>query len=297
MYQELKENRPHGTKDYPYSQYFIKSQKGSFHIPVHWHNEVEIIYIKKGRLSIYVGEEKFLANQGEVFFVNTGDLHFMESDDTSVEYYTLLFPLTFLSFQIDDALEKEVFLPLRQKKLLMPVGVKGFNSEKRITDIICELIKVNEEKETAYQFTTRIILLQLIEVFIKENLLYQADVSGSVGIQRELLAYIQEHYTDKVSLAMLAKEFHLSEKYISWYFKEHFNISFIQYVSHLRMTKAKDLLLTTGQSVTDIALSCGYPSVNFFIRSFKEIKGITPLQYRKKSKDYEMKKEFENIML
>ena len=100
MYLELKENKPHGTKEYPYTQYFIrrmyKTSKRAFHIPVHWHDEVEVIYIKKGRITIYIGEESFPATAGDLFFVNSGELHFMESDDMGVEYYTLLFPLAFI---------------------------------------------------------------------------------------------------------------------------------------------------------------------------------------------------------
>ena len=80
---------------------------------------------------------------------------------------------------------------------------------------------------------------------------------------------------------MLAVEFHLSEKYISRYFKERFSISFMQYVSHLRMERAKELLRGTDLSITEVALSSGYPSVNFFIRSFKTENQMTPLQYRK----------------
>ena len=281
LYRELKENRPHGTKEYSYTQYFMHDPKRAFHIPVHWHDEVEIIYIKKGSITIYIGEESFPAREGDLFFVNSGELHFMESDDMNVEYYTLLFPWAFLSFQIEDALEREVFMPLRQKKLLLPIRAEEPISEKQISAIICEVIAVNDKKEKGYQLRTRSLLLELVECFIKEDAFLQATITGTSGIQRELLAYIQEHYTEKITLSMLASEFHLSEKYISWYFKEHFNISFIQYVSHLRMTKAKDLLLTTEQSVTEIAFSCGYPSVNFFIRSFKELHGVTPLQYRK----------------
>ena len=284
MYRELKENRPHGTREYPYTQYFIHKPKRAFHIPVHWHDEVEIIYIKRGYVTVYIGEQTFFAKNGDLFIVNTGELHFMSSEDMKVEYYTLLFPLAFLSFQIEDALEQEVFLPLRQKKLLFPVGLTGLKAEIQMVDLIREVIKVNEEKELAYQLRTRILLLEFIEGILKEEGFCQADIAGATGMQRELLAYIQEHYTEKVTLAMLAQEFHLSEKYISWYFKEHFHISFIQYVQHLRMTKAKDLLLTTEQSVTEIAFCCGYPSVNYFIRSFKEEHGATPLQYRKQSK-------------
>ena len=59
MYLELKENRPHGTKEYPYTQYFIRKPKRAFHIPVHWHNEIEIIYVKQGQLSICIREELY----------------------------------------------------------------------------------------------------------------------------------------------------------------------------------------------------------------------------------------------
>ena len=284
MYRELKENKPHGTKEYSYTQYFIHNPRRAFHIPVHWHDEVEIIYIKKGVITIYIGDERFPAEGGDLFFVNTGELHFMESEDMGVEYYTLLFPLTFLSFQIEDALEQEVFLPLRHKKLLFPTRAKEMDTKEYMTNIICEVIKINEEKQIGYQLRTRICLLELIERFLEEGTLRQADIISTEGMQRELLAYIQAHYTEKITLTMLAREFHLSEKYISWYFKEHFNISFMQYVSHLRMTRAKHLLYATEQSITEIAFSCGYPSVNFFIRSFKDIHGITPLQYRKQSK-------------
>ena len=189
-----------------------------------------------------------------------------------------------MSFQIEDALEQEVFLPLRQKKLLFPVELKELKMEPKMLNLICEVIRVNEEKSPGYQLRTRILLLEFIEGFLKEERLCKADIAGTTGMQRELLAYIQEHYTEKITLAMLAGEFHLSEKYISWYFKENFYISFIQYVSHLRMMKAKDLLLITEQPVTEIAFSCGYPSVNYFIRSFKREHGVTPLQYRKQFK-------------
>lgn len=298
MYRELKENKPHGTKSYPYTQYFMHTPRKAFHIPVHWHDEVEVIYIKKGRITISIQEEVFHAATGDLFFVNTGELHFMESDDMTVEYYTLLFPLEFLSFQTEDALEEEVFRPLRQKKLLFPVqierwqeqivgreqttdSVKVENKKRKLIKIIEEIIRLNDEKATGYQLRTRILWLEVMEFFIKEDGLKQASYVNPTGMQRDLITFIQKHYAEKITLGMLAQEFHLSEKYISWYFKEHFSISFMQYVLHLRMTRAKDLLTTTELSITEVALSCGYPSVNFFIRSFKEAYGVTPLQYRK----------------
>lgn len=282
MYRELKENRPHGTKEYPYTQYFIHKPRKAFHVPVHWHDEVEMIYVKKGRITISIQEELFHATSGNLFFVNSGELHFMETDDMSVEYYTILFPLEFVSFQSEDATEESVFLPLRQKQLLFPIEITGSKRE-RFIEWLEQMIRANEEKTVGFEIRTRIFLLQIIEDLVKEGAFKSAEYLNSNHLQRDLITFVQKHYTEKITLALLAKEFHLSEKYISWYFKEHFSIGFMQYVVHLRMLKAKDMLVTTDLPITEIAMSCGYPSVNLFIRNFKEAHGVTPLQYRKKT--------------
>lgn len=273
MYRELKENKPHGTKEYPYTQYFIHYAKKAFHIPVHWHDELEIIYVKKGKLKICIQEEWFEGTMGKLFFVNPGELHFMESDDELVEYYTILFPMEFIAFWSEDILE--------QKKRRLPADIKNLEIEKEIRCLIEELITTNDEKEFGYKLHTRILLLQVMELFLIKKLFLQVTTGNSVTLQREMISYIQEHYDEKITLQMLAEEFHLSEKYISEYFKEHFAIGFMQYVGHLRMTKAKHLLLDTDLSITDVAFSCGFNSVNLFIRKFKELYQITPLQYRK----------------
>lgn len=281
MYRELKENKPHGTKVYPYTQYFIHNPRKAFHIPVHWHDEVEIIYMKKGELRISIQEQMFYAKEGDLFFVNSGELHFMESEDLSVEYYTILFPLEFISFQVDDELEQELLLPLRQKQLLFPTVCEE-KMKDELAKWVAQLVFINEEKGSNYSLRTRIILLEILEFLMRKEAFAALNHRSSTKLQSEMIAYVQAHYVEKITLAMLADEFHLSEKYISWYFKEHFSISFMQYVLHLRMSKAKEMILTTELPVTEIALSCGYPSVNLFIRNFKEIYGETPLQYRKK---------------
>lgn len=273
MYRELKENRPHGTKEYPYTQYFIRNATKAFHIPVHWHDEVEIIYVKKGRLMISIQEEWFEGTKEQLFFVNPGELHFMESDDITVEYYTILFPMEFISFLSEDILE--------QKKRRLPASISKTEIEEKVRTLIEELICTNNEKDFGYKLHTRILLLQMMEQLLTGKLFLTVTAGNSVTFQREMISYIQEHYDEKITLQMLAEEFHLSEKYISEYFKEHFAIGFMQYVGHLRMTKAKHLLLDTDLSITEVALSCGFNSVNLFIRKFKELYQITPLQYRK----------------
>ena len=135
------------------------------------------------------------------------------------------------------------------------------------------------------QLETRILLLQFFLQIIEHGSLIAPSVPGKQSdMQRELLAYIEDHYTEKITLQDLAARFHLSEKYVSRYFKEHFHLTFSDYVNHLRLSHAKKLLETTELSVTQVALDSGYPNVSYFIRTFKESYEYSPLKYRKAAK-------------
>jgi len=285
MILELKENVSHGTREYPYDQYFIHHIPHAFQFPVHWHEQLEIIYIKQGTLEITIDNTSYTGHAGSIYLVNPRELHFMGSTDLSVAYYTLLFPLEFVSFQSMDHLESSLFQPLRSGQLLFSHTIPDGNLMAALASILDEIIPLNRRSrkdplrdEISYnqtspsrQIETRILLLQFFLKIIDDGSLIMPSVPGKQSnMQRELLAYIENHYTEKISLQDLAACFHLSEKYVSRYFKEHFHLTFSDYVNHLRLTHAKKLLETTELSVTHVALDSGYSNVSYFIRSFKK---------------------------
>lgn len=281
MILELKENVPHGTREYPYDQYYIRSVKHAFQFPVHWHEEVEIIYIKRGVLRVTISEQDYSGTAGSIFWVNPRELHLMGSQDLSVAYYTLLFPLEFISFQSMDDLEMKLLQPLRSGQLLMKHGIADRTLERALGKLLDEIIAVNDTGSSGRQLQTRVLLLQFLQKLVENDALILPAAGSGAGIQKELLAYIQRHYTEKITLHELGEQFHLSEKYISRYFKEHFYLTFSNYVNHLRLTHAKGLLEATDLAVTEVAFRSGFPSVSYFIRSFKASCGISPLKYRK----------------
>jgi len=281
MYLELKENKPHGTKEYAYTQYHIHKPTKPFHIPVHWHDEMEIIYIKKGKLRIFIEGEIYEGSSGEIYLVNPGELHYMETEYLPVDYYTILFPLQFISFQIQDRIERDFLLPFRERKNLLVHDINDKFSGEKMEQMLWKLIELNDKKEGMYQLRTKSQLVELLAELAEEGCFHIPSFRKNSNLQRDMISYIQENFTEKLTLEMLAQEFHLSEKYVSRYFKEQFAISFMQYVGHLRMERAKLLLQSSELSITEIAFSSGYPSVNLFIRNFKEVHQVTPLQYRK----------------
>ena len=281
MYFELKENKPHGTKDDPFSTYHIENAGRSFQIPVHWHDEFEIIYVRSGFLTVSISGESYIGKTGEAFVVSPGNLHLMGSQTGTVDYYTFLFPLKYISFRTDDMLDEKLLEPLNSGHLMICPRVKDTAKE------LCEqLIKIyeakNDESESKIttQVKTKIILLQFILEMWKKGFVIENDTSGRNIVEKEMVSYIQQNFTGKISLKEFGEQFHLSEKYISRYFKEHFHITLSQYITYLRLENAKQLLQDTDLSVTETAMQSGYQNVSYFIRSFKKTYGISPLKYR-----------------
>ena len=282
MYFELKENKPHGTKDDPFSTYHIENAGRSFQIPVHWHNEFEIIYVRSGFLTVSISGESYIGKTGEAFVVSPGNLHLMGSQTGTVDYYTFLFPLKYISFRTDDMLDEKLLEPLNSGHLMICPRVKDTAKE------LCEqLIKIyeakNDESESKIttQVRTKIILLQFILEMWKKGFVIENDTSGRNTVEKEMVSYIQQNFTGKISLREFGEQFHLSEKYISRYFKEHFHITLSQYVTYLRLEHAKQLLQDTDIPVTDVAMQSGYQNVSYFIRSFQKAYAVSPLKYRK----------------
>ena len=283
MYFELKENKPHGTKDDPFSTYHIENAGRSFQIPVHWHDEFEIIYVRSGFLTVSISGESYIGKTGEAFVVSPGNLHLMGSQSGTVDYYTFLFPLKYISFRTDDMLDEKLLEPLNSGHLMICPRVK--DTAKELCEQLIEIYEAKKdesESKITTQVRTKIILLQFILEMWERGFVIENDKSGRNTIEKEMISYIQQNFMEKISLKEFSEQFHLSEKYISRYFKEHFHITLSQYITHLRLEHAKQLLQDTDIPVTEIAMQSGYQNVSYFIRSFKKTYGVSPLKYRKK---------------
>ena len=96
----------------------------------------------------------------------------------------------------------------------------------------------------------------------------------------KIIAYIQKHYMEDLSLSGLADLYGLSPNYFSTLFKKKAGCNFIHFLTELRMTESKRFLLETHMPIHEIAEKVGYSSTSFFIRSFKKLESVTPTEYR-----------------
>lgn len=101
----------------------------------------------------------------------------------------------------------------------------------------------------------------------------------------KITKYLQEHMEDDISLSILAEKFYLNPQYISQLFRNEIGVGFLVYLTSIRMEKAKQLLVSTSLTITEIADRVGYGDYRVFTKVFKKSEGITPSQYRREILD------------
>ena len=105
--------------------------------------------------------------------------------------------------------------------------------------------------------------------------------SGTGRVYRAL-AYIHQHYDEKLTVPLLAGMEHLSPSRFRLLFREATGLSPLEYVTALRLNHARQLLVQTDSSLGEVARAVGYPDQFYFSRIFKEHTGLTPSAYRRK---------------
>ena len=281
MNQKLKEAAVHGSKDYPFAVYDLQHLGPSFHVSLHWHEELEMVYVYEGPLYLSINGENYVGNQGDIFIVNPKEIHNMYVKDSDVRYGTLLFSLNSLLFHENDESTRKYLQPLCMGDVILPHKIAMPEISKNIFALICEIVRLNREKVPAYRLGTKALLLQIIFLLFHNHMeITNLNSQKNSTLNREILSYIGEHYTTNMTLSEIADKFHMSYKYFSRYFKNNFQTSLSEYLMKLRLEHAELLLSTTELPITEISLQSGFNNISFFIRSFKKAYGFTPLQYR-----------------
>ena len=110
---------------------------------------------------------------------------------------------------------------------------------------------------------------------------YEHQDSQKITRIKPAMAFIEEHYDQQLSLADIAKAAHLSVSRIAHLFKDEMGITIVDYITNIRINHAKQLLLATDKNCTQVCFSVGYNNQSYFTRTFKDLVGMTPRQFRK----------------
>lgn len=170
---------------------------------------------------------------------------------------------------------EELIRELRQLVFHVIYGLEGLREVDR--RVLLQQASVFAEEARSY------MLLIAAAAGLLENIarrVLDAKQERKTGVLSRCLAYIDSHYTEDLSQETVASMFHFNSSYFCQLFKIRMNMTFNQYVTRLRLDKAKELLASSGVKVYKVAEQLGYHDVKYFNRVFKKETGLTPEEYR-----------------
>lgn len=107
--------------------------------------------------------------------------------------------------------------------------------------------------------------------------------SGGLDTARKILSYMQEHYTESITIAELSKVLGYNKDYLSRFFHTYLGIGFNFYLNNLRVRHAAELIRASDMGLSEVAYQSGFGNYRTFFRAFEDIMGMTPFKYKKQA--------------
>lgn len=284
-YENYREDKPHGEASFPYITYPCSIPLDFPEVPLHWHEKMEIIFIKKGEGLVSVDFTNYEVHAGTLLFIVPGQLHSIRQKAASaMEYENIIFSLEMLKASPIEKSATDYFGPLQKGRLLIPTVITPTHPMYGAI-VSC----VNGADEICRTFPKAYELAIKAQLYLLFHILFsRCEVEGDGGARRNALdrirpvvKYVENHYMEPLSTRDMAEILGLSESHFMKFFKNTMGETFIDYLNDYRLTMASRLLLSSGDSVLMVAEECGYETLSYFNRLFKKRFGVTPREYRK----------------
>ena len=159
-----------------------------------------------------------------------------------------------------------------------------FDNDTEVTGLINKLIRVCSGTDKAKNIFADLNLKELLIRLVQSQYLQQVSTAiqddTNYNRQHYVLHYIHEHLTEKIAVDKLCRKAYLSRNLFFTWFKEQFGITPLEFINKERIKLAKQLLADKRNSITSVSMQCGFSDVNYFVRLFKKLEGITPGNYK-----------------
>ncbi len=270
-----------GTADFPIEYYFVDRYHARYDMSAHWHSEIEIVRILEGSLQLKLDNNSYHASKGDVIFINPETVH--SATPENCDYECIVFRPDFLyvstyscRFFFDSLLSHEY-------------AVNEFNpcSDNEFQQAADELFEAMQNKTSGYKFRVISAIFKLFGIITDRRLYSDLTANEKAGNKKSILklkkvlSFMREHFDKQITLEDMANASDTSLKYFSTFFKNMTGKTPFSYLNDYRIEKASQMLANSDKSVTDIAYSCGFNDLSYFIKTFKKTKGVSPGQFRK----------------
>lgn len=283
-YENYQEKKSHGNPLFPYITYICSIPLDFPGVPLHWHDEMEIIYVKKGKGLITVDFKQYEVFAGSILFIVPGQLHCIEQlHSASMEYENILFKLDILISKQTDSCSSDYFGPMLNGNLAIPTLFEPSHPYYApIAACVDGADEICKSYPTAYQLAIKAQLFLMFHTLFSRCCTVSSHHKNQKSLDKMKLVikYVENNYMEKISIADMAEALSVSPSHFMKFFKNTMGTSFIEYLNDYRLTMVSRLLLSSESSILDIAAESGFDNLSYFNRMFKKRFHMTPREYR-----------------
>lgn len=251
----------------------------------HVHAYYEIFYLKTGSCVYYLNGQRYQLGEGDMFLVNAGDTHgtVYEGENIS-ERIVIHWNQEFLPKNFSGGGTPQLFYKREQSGKVVLEKKEG---KKQIEALLENMVKENDFPNEYSSELLHLYLMTLLLLIDRDGIFLYESINKNMMLSRDIeeaAFYIAQNFSMPITLEEVAKTINLTPTYLSRKFKKEMDTTFKEYVTYIRIRRASQMLATTDDSITQIALNCGFNSSNYFKDCFRRIQGVSPRAFRQQKK-------------
>lgn len=254
----------------------------------HWHNYLEISYVKQGKGRYYIENKTYDMEEGDIVVINNIEPHYMEV----LPPLNMLQPVVMFDPKLIWTNEADMF----DFQYLMPFFDRSFNFSNKIDSkssmgkeifrLLNEIEYEYKEQPAGYKLMIKAKLLHIVTYLIRH---YQDSEKHLESISQKsqklkkleaVFEYINCNYSKKISLGELSSIVYMSPNYFCTFFKDSTGFGPVDYINKIRVSKTIEFLKSSDKNICDISMECGFLNLANFNKIFKKFVGMTPNEVR-----------------
>ena len=289
----LQEMKTHGDIDFPVMLYPVTLSELYFRlIRWHWHPEIEMIYVVKGKVEALIDEESFVLEPGQGIMVNQNVLHaFRRIEGYESVFVSIVFHPCYIFGYGTAALAVKYMNPIVNNPDMKYLILQ--DNDPLTAPIISHIKQIENlytSRELGYEIACKAALCNMWHVLLK---LPQHSKSPVVKSKRLLndeqrikdaIVFIEQHFAEPITLDEIADSIHISKSECCRCFQRVLRVTPFEYLLKYRIFYATKLIQQqdpAASSISNLAITVGFGNISYFNKVFKRVLNMTPTEYKK----------------
>lgn len=256
---------------------------------MHKHSYIQISYVTKGAVEFIIEKKHYAVSKGEAVFINSNLSHLARAlKPGSIYANCCIYPEFLFTFLSGIDSHQYISQLLNNQEFQSFQMTESVEWQKEAISLFKEIWRLYEEQSFGFEMQVAAVLIKWWHLLLcnHRNLISNDGIEKDIMQMRldKAIQFISQHYQENLRLSDIANFLGIRAEEVCRLFKKNLNITCFEYIGNFRIMKSMDLLNYSDETISSIALSCGFSSFSYFTKYFKERVGISPSQYRKQTK-------------